>query len=115
MGRVASILVLVVGSGFVLGAALLFGGFAAAGVFFLFEVNFVMVFVDDLIFQVIERLVGQDAEFALEFPAPFPVFAHESFLEISIDKRMDIHNEAVHVQCVDQIINLVFQLVGKKQ
>ena len=65
-----------VGSGALLGATFFLARLTAAGVFFLFEVNFVMVFVDDLIFQVIERLVGQDAEFALEFSAPFPVFAH---------------------------------------
>ena len=74
-----------------------------------------MFFVEYLILEVVEGLVGQDAEFALEFPAPFPVLAYNSFLQVGIDKWMDIHNEAVHVQRVDKVINLVFQLVGKKQ
>ena len=98
-----------------LGASLLLSRLAAAGVFFFFKVYLVTVFVDDSVLEVVERLVGHDAEFALELPAPFPVFTHKSLLEISIDKRMDIHNEVVRVERVDKVINLVFQLVGKKQ
>ena len=106
--------VFVFGSMF-LGAAFFLARLTAAGVFFFFKVDLVAFFVEYLVFEIVERLVGQDAEFALEFPAPFPVFAHNPFLEIGIDKRMDIHNEAVHFERVDKVINLVFQHIGKKQ
>ena len=106
--------VISVGSGTLLGASLLLGGLAAAGVFFLFKVNLVTFSVQYLVFEVVERLVRENAELAFEFPSPFPVVTHESFLQVGVNKGMHIHDKAAYVQGVDKVIDLVFLLVGKK-
>ena len=71
---------------------------AAACVFLLFKVNFIVVFVDHAILKIVERLVGLDSELASKLPALVEILADESLLEIGIDKWVYIHNKVAHLE-----------------
>ena len=58
MAQRGSLLAVFVVGSTLLGASFFLARLAAAGVFFFFKVNLVTVFVDDLVLEVVERLVG---------------------------------------------------------
>ena len=98
----------------VFGARFLFAARAAC-VFLLFEVNFVLVFIEDSILKVGERLVGYDFKFKAIFHSPTRIFRNQSFFQISIDEWVNVHYELRYFQRVEKIVDFIFQHVGEEK
>ncbi len=87
----------------------------AVNVALFLKVDFLMVGIKHLIFQIGERFVGKHLETAAESTAPTTVYRYEPFFDVGIYKGVYIHHKFLDHQRIDQIVNLFFQFLGKEK
>lgn len=92
-------------------------GFGCGGIYILFllKVYFSVVWSYHFILQIGERLVGHDSELPSELHAPPAIHGYDTFLEVSIDKRVYVHDKITHLQIADKVFYLFLERVGEQQ